>query len=169
MAYRWAELDDFPDYAVSEYGEIGNMKTGLTRKVSINQQGNVKISIYRGRELYTRSVAVIVAEAFVEGRTEFFNTPIHLDGDKRNCRADNLMWRPRWFAVRYHRQFYNPVFHNSDVPIVEVNSGNEYQSVKEACMHLGLIHDDVYYSFTQGRDLQLTRHAFEVLDVDPYV
>lgn len=163
MTDRWVELDEFPDYAVSEFGDVANIKTGMPRKLSINQQGNVKISIYRGRELYTRSVAVLVAEAFVPGKTEFFNTPIHLDGDKRNCRADNFMWRPRWFAVQYHRQFFMPAFHQATVPIIEVNSGQTFDSVKEACVTLGLYHDDVYRSFTHGEELMLTRHMFEVL------
>ena len=63
MTIRWSELDDFPDYAVNELGEIHNIKTGMPRKTSANQQGIVKISLYQGRELITRSVAVLVAEA----------------------------------------------------------------------------------------------------------
>lgn len=167
--HRWVELDEFPDYTVSEYGEIANMKTGMVRKVSINQHGIVKISIYRGRELHTRSVAVLVAEAFVDGKTEFFNTPIHLDGDKSNCRADNLMWRPRWFAVQYHKQFFNPAFHEALVPVVELNSGEEFESVKDACMALGLYHDHVYRSFVHGEEIALTGHAFDTLESDEVV
>lgn len=164
MTYDWAELEEFPDYAVSELGEVGNMKTGLIRKLSINQQGNVKVSMYRGRELHTRSVAVLVAEAFVEGKTTLFNTPIHLDGDKRNCRADNLMWRPRWYAVQYHRQFYEPAFHDSVLPIVEITTGLEFESVKDACMTLGLYHTDIYRSYVHGEQVRLTRHEFQLID-----
>lgn len=163
MTQQWAELEEFPDYAVSDLGEIGNMKTGLIRKVSINQQGNVKVSIYRGKELYTRSVAVMVAEAFVEGRSEFFNTPIHLDGDKTNCRADNLMWRPRWFAVNYHRQFYEEAFFEHILWIQELTTGREYPSVHEACIDLGLYYNDVYRSYIHETQIPLTRHEFRVL------
>lgn len=163
MSIRWHELDEFPDYAVNELGEIYNIKTGMPRKTSINQYGIVKISLYKnGRELITRSVAVMVAEAFVEGQTEFFNTPIHLDGDRENCRADNLMWRPRWFAVQYHRQFHSEPFHNSNVRIVELNTGEEYDSVKEACVDLGLYYNDVYRSYVHERPIPLTRHEFRL-------
>jgi hypothetical protein len=160
---RWQELEEFPDYAISEYGEVANIKTGMPRKTSINQQGIVKISLYQGRELITRSVAVMVAEAFVPGETEFFNTPIHLDGDRENCRADNLMWRPRWFAVQYHRQFHNEDFHRMDVRIEELTTGREYQSVKEACMDLGLYYNDVYRSYVHEIQIPLTRHEFRLL------
>lgn len=159
---RWHELDEFPDYAISDLGEVHNIKTGMPRKTSINQQGIVKISLYVGRELITRSVAVMVAEAFVEGQTEFFNTPIHLDGDRENCRADNLMWRPRWFAVQYHRQFQSPEFHQMDVPILELTTGNQYVCVKDACMDLGLYYNDVYRSYIQERPIPLTRHEFRL-------
>lgn len=163
MRERWHELDEFPDYAVSDMGSVHNIKTDMPRRTSINQQGIVKISLYQGRELITRSVAVMVAEAFCEGQTEFFNTPIHLDGDRENCRADNLMWRPRWFAVQYHRQFNSPEFHNSDVHIVEINSGKEYYSNKEACVTLGLYYNDVYRSYIHEAEIPLTRQEFRLV------
>jgi hypothetical protein len=106
----------------------------------------------------------MVAEAFCEGQSEHWNTPIHLDGDRENCRADNLMWRPRWFAVQYHRQFHHEEFHNSNVHIQEVLSGKEYYSVKEACMDLGLYYNDVYRSYVHNRAIPLTRQEFVLLD-----
>lgn len=165
MKERWHELDEFPDYAVSNFGEIVNIKNDMPRKTSINQQGIVKISLYKdGSQLITRSVAVMVAEAFCEGQTEFFNTPIHLDGDRQNCRADNLMWRPRWFAVQYHRQFDIDVFHKMDVHIEEINTGKEYFSVKDACMDLGLYYNDVYRSYLYEQQIRLTRHEFQLVE-----
>lgn len=161
---RWYELDEFPDYAVSDLGEVHNIKTGMPRRTSINQQGIVKISLYQGRELITRSVAVLVAEAFCEGQSSTFNTPIHLDGDRENCRADNLMWRPRWFAVQYHRQFHIPEFHRMDVFIEELTTAREYSSVKQACMDLGLYYNDVYKSYIHERQIPLTRHEFRLLE-----
>jgi hypothetical protein len=163
MRERWYELDEFPDYAVSDLGEVHNIKTGMPRRTSVNQQGIVKISLYLGRELITRSVAVMVAEAFVEGQSEFFNTPIHLDGDRENCRADNLMWRPRWFAVQYHRQFHSEDFHRMDVRIEELTTGKEYECVKDACMDLGLYYNDVYRSYIHERQIPLTRHEFRLV------
>lgn len=161
---RWHELEEFPDYAVSDLGDIHNIKTGMPRRTSTNQQGIVKISLYKnGNELITRSVAVMVAEAFCDGQSDLYNTPIHLDGDRENCRADNLMWRPRWFAVNYHRQFHIPEFHNSDVHFYDVDTGREYRSVKECCVELGLYYNDVYRSFVHGRQVPLTRQEFSLV------
>lgn len=160
---RWRELDEFPDYAVNELGEVHNIKTGMPRRTSVNQQGIVKISLYQGRELITRSVAVMVAEAFVDGQTSLFNTPIHLDGDRLNCSAENLMWRPRWFAVQYHRQFLSSEFHATAPALVELTTGVEYDSPKDACMALGLYYNDVYRSYVNETYVAMTRHEFRVL------
>lgn len=164
MRVDWETIDEFPDYAVSNEGEIANMKSGMPRRTSINQQGIVKISLYKGRELITRSVAVLVADAFVEGKSEFFDTPIHLDGDKTNCAASNLMWRPRWFAIRYHKQFFVEAFHRADVRIMDLDSGREFDSVKDACTTYGLYHNDVYRSFTHEIAVPLTLQEFRLLD-----
>jgi hypothetical protein len=164
MRVKWQELDEFPDYAVNEHGEVYNIKTDMPRRTSINQQGIVKISLYKGRELITRSVAVLVAEAFCEGRTDVWNTPIHLDGDRENCRADNLMWRPRWFAVQYHRQFNSEEFYRMKIHIQELTTGKEYYSVEEACRDLGLYYNDVYRSYVHEQPVPLTLHEFRVVE-----
>lgn len=164
MPERWAELDEFPDYAISDLGNVANIKTGMPRRTSINQQGIVKISMYKGRELCTRSVAPMVAEHFVEGETPLFNTPIHLDGDRLNCAASNLMWRPRWFAVQYHRQFDIDEFHAMDVHIEEFETGKEFYSVKDACIHFGLHYNDVYRSYVHGVRTPLTQQEFYLVE-----
>lgn len=160
----WREIEGFPDYAVNQFGEVGNMKSGMIRKLSTNRQGIVKVSLYRhGKELHTRSVAVLVAENFVEGQTEIFNTPIHLDGEKSNCAAFNLMWRPRWYAIQYHRQFYIDAFHAKTPALVEINTGQEYDNIKDACTHLGLFYNDVYKSYVSEVETPVVRYEFRML------
>ncbi len=159
----WHELEEFPDYAVSDLGKIHNIRTGMPRRTSMNQQGIVKISMYIGRELITRSVAVLVAEAFCKGQTPLANTPIHLDGVRENCRADNLMWRPRWFAVQYHRQFHSEEFWASSVRVMDVGTGIEYETVADACMALGLYYNDVYRSYVHGRPIPFTHQEFQLV------
>lgn len=161
MQYQWVELEEFPDYAVSEIGEIINMKSGAPRKYSRNGQGIAKISLYQGNRLITRSIAVLVAHAFVPGYNEFWNTPIHLDGDRMNCRADNLVWRPRWFAIEYHKQFGWESFQSTGPRLVELNTGEVYDSPRHAAMSLGLIHFDILQSYIEERRVRLTGQRFQ--------
>jgi hypothetical protein len=150
MRRQWEELAEFPNYQISDLGEIVNSRTDREIHPSINQQGIAKISLYKDRSrLMTRSLAVLVAETFIPQPNPQFNTPIHLDGDRMNCRVDNLVWRPRWFAIRYHRQFLWEAFHKHDVPLVELLSGALYHSVKEACIANGLYCQDVEKSIVE--------------------
>lgn len=163
MNPQWVELAEFPDYAISDEGDIANIKTGMPRRPSINQQGILKISLYREGRLVTRSVAVIVAQAFLPPpEHDHFDTPIHLDGERQNCRADNLMWRPRWFAIKYHKQFRFEEFHTQYVNLIELESGARYSSLKEACMANGLYWYDVVKSFTEETFVPFTQQEFRV-------
>lgn len=160
---RWEELEEFPDYAVSDLGEVVNMKTGMSRKLSINQQGVCKVSLYSKNRLLTRSVAVLVADAFVPRLEAFHDTPIHLDGDRQNCTAENLMWRPRWFAIMYHKQFHFETFHDDMRRFVDVNTGEQYHGIKEVCTTHGLYYFDVDKSCVEGTFTPFTYQEFRVL------
>lgn len=150
MKLEWRELEEFPNYVVSNTGEFANMRTDREVRPSMNQLGHLKVTLHNQGRMYTRAVAPIVAKAFIPEERAEFNTPIHLDGDLRNCRVDNLMWRPRWFAIRYHKQFMWEAFHNHDIEIVEINSGRLYPSVKAACIENGLYYHDVVKSFWEN-------------------
>lgn len=167
MRREWRELEEFPDYAVSEWGEITNMRSGVIRKLSINGQGIAKISLYnQDKQLLTRSVARIVADAFVQHPdAEAFDTPIHLDGDQRNCRADNLLWRPRWFAIKYHKQFRMEEFHAARGTFIELDSEEVYESIKEICIRNGLYWQDVIKCVTEETFVFPTWQKFRLYEV----
>src|SRR5690348_13611375 len=102
----WRQIYEFPAYSVSNMGRVRNDDTGRIMAMSRNQFGIVNVGLVVGRKQYKRSVALLVAEAFLPTwESEVFTSPIHLNGDREDCRAENLMWRPRWFAIKYHRQF----------------------------------------------------------------
>lgn len=164
MKELWVEMPEFSDNIISNYGEIANIKTGARRKNSITANGHCKISMYdSGNRLVTRSVAVLVADAFLPRPEPRFNTVIHLDGDLLNCRADNLMWRPRWFALRYHRQFRNRMFHNDTMPRIEINSGETYATLKDVCTTNGIYFYDVIKSCVEETFVPITNQEFRNL------
>ncbi len=160
MKEKWYELDAFPDYAVSDQGYVANMKTGFPRKNSINQQGICKISLYQGSQLFTRSVALLVANAFIPRVQDHFDTVIHLDGDRMNCAAENLMWRPRWFTIKYHKQFMFESFHTDYGHRIDIESGKHYNSLKEVCTTNGLYYYDVIKSCVEETFVPLTYQEF---------
>jgi len=158
----WQELEEFPNYGVSNHGEFSNLRTGGEVRPSRTQQGHAKVSLYLDGRLLTRSAALLVAHAFLEQPFEYWDTPIHLDGDLMNCAAWNLMWRPRWFAIKYHKQFYNENFHNDTVRRVELETGETYETGKEACIANGLYYFDIVKSCIEETFVPLTHQEFRV-------
>jgi hypothetical protein len=100
---------------------------------------------------YRRSVSGLVAQAFLDDPVrEDFNTPIHLDGDRKNCRADNLEWRPRWFAVNYHKERLNPPFPKWTRDIRLMDTLEIFDNPSQAAVKYGLLERDIHKAIVQG-------------------
>jgi len=159
MQELWSQIPEFPTYAISTHGRVRNTETYRSLKTSINARGIVKVGLMFGGVQHTRSVAVLVAEAFVPGRSEMMDTPVHIDGDPHNNRRDNLIWRPRWFAFRYHRQFENPI---NQPPVMDVRTNIVFPSPHEAAMQFGLIAAEIYTQAWNYSSRAETRELFRV-------
>jgi hypothetical protein len=161
MKEEWIDLKEFPDYVISTSGEIVNMKWGgHPINYSRNQQGLPKVTLVRDNRPFTRSPARLVAETFIPEEREVFDTPINLDGDRMNCGVENLMWRPRWFAIKYHKQFMFENFHSDFAHRVDIESGEHYYSLKEVCMRNGLYYFDVIKSCVEKTFVPITYQEF---------
>jgi len=163
MELEWKPLHEFPNYLISNHGDIVNATSGRWMSQSKTTQGVVKIGLVRGTRQHTRSVSVMVAEAFVHERDEVCDTVIHLDGDRTNNRADNLAWRPRWFAWEYSHQF-STINENAHIgPIRDIGSGKRYMDVYEAAITNGLLFKDIRRSIVMGDPCFPTHERFEMV------
>lgn len=164
MREEWIELEDFPNFAVSNTGQVVNIKSGNTRKIVRNQQGIGMVTLPDAAGKYrTISVSKAVALAFLpEGYDEeIWNTPINLDGDRANANVENLLWRPRWFAIKYHKQFFYPDFNLVRLPLREINTGERFENIREACVKYGLYFNNVISSCSNGPAVFPTWQEFE--------
>ena len=84
----WKVINDFPNYEISNFGNIRN-KTKLL-KIVPNKQGYNIVVLCNGIRK-TINVHRLVAAAFVPNPE---NKPCvdHIDGDRANNHADNLRW-----------------------------------------------------------------------------
>lgn len=90
--YKWSET--IPGYMVSNYGHIMNAKTGNVFSGRVNRRaGYPEINIIQGGKHKYYLVHRLVAEIFCskpnDGKQYEVN---HIDGNRANCRADNLEW-----------------------------------------------------------------------------
>lgn len=142
MTY-WETIDDFPRYEVSSDGQVRNTETGHILKPAINQQGIAHVALQDGTGIgQRRSLAILVAQHHLNDPPHpSFNSPINLDGNRMNCDSENLAWRPRWFAVKYHQQFKRecPVA----APVECLETGEVFENVRQAAIAFGVLEKEI--------------------------
>lgn len=146
MLTEWQQIRSFPGYSVSDTGHVRNDDNGRIMAKLINQSGVVNVGLTKNKVQYKRSVALLVADAFlVPPRHQTFTTPINLNGDRTDNTVENLLWRPRWFATKYFHQFRSgPV--SPVLAVEELNTHEQFESSWIAATSYGLLDVDVRVS-----------------------
>jgi hypothetical protein len=163
----WKPIPGFVNYRISNLGRVYNVRLDKIMRTSTNNYGHVKISLLVDNvgERFTRSVAVMVAEAFVEQPHEMCDYVIVLDGDLSNVRADNLAWRPRWYAWKYTHQLRSiQPTHYRNLAVRNITTGALYNSIMEAGVREGLLFEDIWRSTYTGVELFPYGFVFEIIE-----
>lgn len=90
MKEIWKDIEEFPNYKVSNLGRVWNNKSGIIRKPKL-KRGYHNYNFGRDNKIYQRAAHRLVAIAFIptEDRSLLIN---HKDGNKLNNYVDNLEW-----------------------------------------------------------------------------
>ena len=168
MPEHWRPTEElgYPGYSVSDLGNIRNDKSERILRTSTNQRGIVKVNLVEmpGWPPKTVSVARLVATLFLPPPPEpAYDTPVHLDGNLGNVNAENLMWRPRWFAVRYHSQI-NGALRRFKRPIVCIDTDEVFEDCREAAMTYGMLEWDIFADVTNQEGVWPHHYYFTLLD-----
>lgn len=162
---QWKKLKSFPGYSVSDWGNVRNDRSGRMMSISLNQQGIPIVGLQRDREQHKRSVTVLVAHTWLSDPINHsFDTPINLDGDKTNNHVENLMWRPRWFAVNYQRQFREEKRQGFTVPIRDIRTHKVYKDAMTAAKTFGLLADEITKAIINRTYVFPTYQEFELVE-----
>lgn len=160
----WEILEEFPDYAVSNQGRVRNIQTDLLKIGSPNKQGIHSVLLMKDKKQHRRAIAGLVAHIFIPRPYPHFDTPINLNGDRSDNRVENLAWRPRWFAIKYHKQFkpgYVPGFNR---PIRDIKTRIEYLTSLHAASTFGLIDNEIVLATLNRTFVFPTNQMFELVD-----
>lgn len=163
---HWARIPEFPTYLISDLGNIFNLYTDNMMRTSFNTYRHVKITLtnHITGERYDRSVRKLVAEVHVPKLNDLYDEAMLLDGNLENLRADNIMWRPRWFVWKYSRQLkITQPAHYFNLKVKNVVRGFIYNSVIEAGKTEGLLFDDIWKSTYTGLEIFPYGDAFEII------
>lgn len=161
---EWRRVIAFSRYEASNLGVIRFAKTGRELHPTKNQHGLLKVNLTQNGEYYTRAVNHIVAKLYIDPpRRDDFISIIHLDGNKSNCRADNLQWRPRYFAVRYHLQFGTPFYRKTKMKVEDITTGVKYDSIQDAVVQNGLLLNEILMSVHERTYVWPTYQEFRAI------
>lgn len=161
---EWVAVEGFPGYSVNPLGEVRKDSTGRVLHTRLNQYGVPYVGLMRDWRQRIRSLPRLVATAFVPVPNEIFDTPINLDGNRTNCRVDNLMWRPRWYAIYYVNQFKDRYDNPINAPVRDVESGEEFPDSLSAACRFGLLEREVVLSILNNTLAWPTYQQFELLE-----
>src|SRR4051812_16614721 len=143
---EWVTVEGFPEYSVNTLGQVRKNSSGRVLHVRLNQYGVPYVGLMNFDRQHIRSLPRLVASAFVRQPNDVFDTPINLNGDRTDCRVENLAWRPRWYAIYYNNQFHDRYENAIEAPIKDVDTGDVYpNSLAVACTN-GLLERDVVLS-----------------------
>ena len=158
----WVQIDGFPEYSVSDQGNVRHDRFDRLVHPRANQYGSVYVGLQNHGVQYCRSLPLIVAEAFIPQGVATFDTPINLSGDRFDCRVENLMWRPRWFARKYNQQMKDPYSDSIMEPIRCVETGEYFPTSFEAAVRYGLLDAEVVGSINYMTTTWPTYLRFEL-------
>lgn len=158
---RWVPLREYPGYSVSDLGRFRNDNSGVLLRTTEFEHRRSYIGLMKDGIQVKRSPSKIVAETFLpKPKHPSFTTAIHFDGDFGNCRADNLDWRPRWFAIRHAEQFRKEM---PEYPqgVRDIKTGELYNDAWAVVFQFGLLFMDVVISISNKTYVFPTMQTFE--------
>jgi NUMOD4 motif len=164
MVEEWKSIVFFPDYEVSNHGRIRNRLTDRILALNVNQFNLVQVGLMDGGIQHHRSVPLLVAKAFIAQPGVPFDTPINLDGDRHNNRVDNLVWRPRWFAIKYNKQFHQPYVNPIHSRIMDLASHEVSENSFQCAIRYGLLEADLVLSILNRTYVWPTYQQFGLLE-----
>lgn len=159
---EWVPIKGFPNYSVSDAGNVRQDNFDRLIHPRANQYGGVYVGLMSHGVQYCRSLPLIVAEAFLPQGLANFDTPINLNGDRFDCRVENLMWRPRAYARKYNHQFKEPYFDHIPDPVRVKHTRKKYANSFEAACRFGLLESEVIKSIVYVTYAWPTYQLFEL-------
>ena len=170
----WLPVEGFPNYEVSNWGNVRNRLTGKMLKQPISNTGYKRVYLYDDQGSHPKSVHRIEAEAFFDGCGEHLQVN-HIDGNKQNNDLSNLEWCTASENMKhafktglekrgdYQTKRIKEAVNRRHRPIRCVENGKIYTDYVEASIDLGC-HKSAIWHVMNGDQKQTKGFHFEWVD-----
>lgn len=101
---EWRKVEEFPNYSVSNMGNVRNDETGRILKPGVYSNGYLRVNLCKNKKATTQKVHRLVAVAFCE-QPEECNEVHHIDQHKTNNHYLNLRWVTHGQNMRNKRKW----------------------------------------------------------------
>ena len=137
---EWKIIKEFPQYLISNKGEVKNSKTNYILKGGIDRDGYRQVTLCANKKQYNRRICRLVAKAFIPNP---YNLPQvnHQDENKNNDYVNNLEWCTSKYNNSYGSHKYNRC-----TPIRCVETNVIYYGIKEASRQTGIPHSTLTHA-----------------------
>lgn len=161
----WMRLPEFPNYEISDLGRIYNLPRQKFMATSKTTHGHLKISLVNRFGRHDRSVALMVAQMFVQPPDLLCDRVVIRNDDLEDVRAVNLMWRPAHFAWKYIRQLRTETLpgYYCNLEVMNMITKVKYKNIIDAGLEEGLLFEDIWRSTYTGNSVYPHHHRYEIL------
>lgn len=156
---RWSEIPDFPNYAISDEGEVVNVRHGRTLSPVLEPNGTLRVMLYRDGERHKMLLHHLVAAAYIPGWAPRRHIEF-IDGDPTNCHVMNLQLK--FPGDELNR--YIPV-HVRGQRVMIVETGDTFKNAYTCARHLGTNASNIY-SVLRGRRKSHLGYTFRYVDAE---
>lgn len=148
---KWCQIEDFPNYQVSNKGRIKSNNTGKIIH-SKNCRGYDRVSIYNNGHRSDKFIHRLVAETFIDNPLNKSEVN-HIDGNKLNNMVSNLEWCTRSENLKhaFNTNLKQPSGGLSNRKLKVVETNKIYESAYECARDMKLDQAHINHCLTGRR------------------
>ena len=153
----WKQIPDFPNYSISDTGEVKNNQRNQLLSIAYNQRGYAIVQLWKNGKGYMKRVHRLVLEAFNPIQNSKDYEVNHKDCNIKNNNLNNLEWCTSQENIHYRDKLEHT--RKRKVKVTYPNGNIEiYDSVTKCAEHFGIsdraIRDYIKYNLSSKRKIQ---------------
>jgi len=134
---------NFPDYAITEDGQVWSEKSHKFIKPYLKNTGYLAVTLYNNGVSYECMIHRLVAENYLQNINNF-PCVNHKDEIKTNNHVSNLEWCTIQYNTNYSAHKKGQASSHAGRPVLCVETNISYKSVREAEYQTGINHSGIH-------------------------